>query len=59
MCGSHHEHRGRGFRQGFPPREQWLERLRAYQAHLEQELANVREVIERLGPVDPQQPGEI
>ena len=63
MCGSHHEHRGRGFgrgfRHGFPPREQWVERLQAYQAHLEQELANVREVIERLGTVEPQQPSEI
>jgi len=62
MHRSHHEHHhrgGRGFRHGFPPREQWLERLQAYQAHLEQELANVREVIERLGPVDPGQPGQV
>jgi hypothetical protein len=65
MCGhrSHeHEHeRGRGFRGfgfgrgGFPNREQLLERLQAYQQHLEDELRNVQELIERLGPGAPQQ----
>jgi hypothetical protein len=64
MCGhqhhEHHEHRhshrgfgrrGLGFgRGGFPPREEWLERLQAYRAHLEEELRNVGDLIERLGP---------
>ena len=40
---------------GFPPREEWLERLQAYQQHLEEELRNVQELIERLGPPSPQQ----
>jgi hypothetical protein len=63
MCG--HGHRGyghggrhgfRGFgRGGFPNREQWLDRLQAYQEHLEEELRNVQELIERLGPSAPQQ----
>jgi hypothetical protein len=40
---------------GFPPREEWLERLQAYRQHLEEELRNVQELIERLGPPSPQQ----
>ncbi len=74
MCGHEHgEHRhGRrhgygharrgafGFgRGGFPAREEWLERLEGYQQHLEQELANVRELIERLGPSAPTQAGNV
>jgi hypothetical protein len=58
MCGGHHEHGGRGQRfgrRGFPSRDVWVERLQAYQAHLEQELQNVRDVIERLGPDAPGQ----
>jgi hypothetical protein len=54
MCGGHHHEHARGFRgfgrRGFPNREVWLERLQDYQARLEEELANVRDVIERLGP---------
>ncbi len=54
MCRGRHEQRGRGRhgfgRHGFPSRDVWLERLQAYQAQLEQELQNVRDVIERLGP---------
>jgi hypothetical protein len=58
MCGGHHEHghgegRGRGFRgfgrRGFPNREQLVERLQGYQQHLEGELKNVQELLERLG----------
>jgi ribosomal protein L19E len=59
MCGGHHEHRGHGRRfgrRGFPSRDVWVDRLQAYQAHLEQELENVRDVIERLGPEAPGQP---
>ena len=48
MCGGHHHHRRRGFR-GYPNREQWAERLQAYREHLEEELKNVQELIERLG----------
>jgi hypothetical protein len=55
MCGHGHGHHGRGHgfrgfgRGGFPAREQWLERLQAYQQHLEDELKNVQDLIERLG----------
>jgi hypothetical protein len=53
MCGGqHHGGRGfgRGFRgRGFPDREEWLERLQGHEQRLEQDLANVRELIERLG----------
>jgi hypothetical protein len=64
MCGGHHEHRGRGFRgfgrRGFPNRETWVERLQAYEQHLEQELQNVRDVLERLGGNEsPEQPTAI
>ena len=51
MCGGHHHHR-RG-RRGYPNREQWVERLQSYRDHLEGELKNVQELIERLGtPAD-------
>jgi hypothetical protein len=49
MCGGHHYGRGFRGRHGFPSREQWLERLQAHQQQLERDLANVRELIERLG----------
>ena len=55
MCGGHHHHRRRGFR-GYPNREQWVERLQAYRGHLEEELRNVQELIERLG--EQQAPAE-
>ena len=38
----------RGFRGGFPSREEWVERLEAHRDRLERDLANVRELIERL-----------
>ena len=51
--------RRRGFgRGGFPDREVWVERLRDYEQQLETELANVKDVIERLAAGDaPEQPG--
>lgn len=51
MCGGHHHGGpGRGFRRhGFPSREDWLEKLQAHQQRLESDLANVKELIERLG----------
>jgi hypothetical protein len=53
MCEGHHQHgHGRG-RRGYPTAEQWAERLQAHRAHLEAELRNVNELIERLG--EPQQ----
>jgi hypothetical protein len=59
MCGGHHEGRGHGFRgfgrRGFPNREQLVERLQGYQQHLEGELRNVQELLERLGD-EPEQP---
>ena len=63
MCGSHHEGRGRGHgfrgfgRRGFPNREQLLERLQSYQQHLEGELKNVAELLERLGDTPEQTAG--
>jgi hypothetical protein len=55
MCGGRHHHRGRGFR-GYPNREQWVDRLQSYREHLEEELKNVQELIERLG--EQPQPAE-
>ena len=47
----HHGHHGRrrGFRgRRFPSAEQWLEQLEEYQRDLEQETANVAELVRRL-----------
>ena len=52
MCEGHHHHHHRRFgrgRRGFPNREQLVERLTGYRQHLEAELANVQELLERLG----------
>jgi hypothetical protein len=57
MRGAHHHHRrGFGPRRPFPNREEWLEHLQARQQRLEQDLANVKELIERLadGPARPE-----
>ena len=54
MCGGHHHHHGRGRHRGFPNREQLVERLQGYQEHLNAELKNVQELLERLGDA-PQQ----
>lgn len=50
-----HHHRGRRGRCGFPNREQLVERLRGYREHLQGELRNVEELLERLadGPDQP------
>ncbi|MGN6799535.1 MAG: hypothetical protein ACTHKS_15450 [Gaiellaceae bacterium] len=50
MCRGHHHHRGH---RGYPNREEWAERLKAYREHLERELKNVEELIERLGEPQP------
>lgn len=46
-----HRHRHRGFGRGhrrFPNREEWLRRLEEYQRDLEQEIADVADVIKHL-----------
>lgn len=40
--------RGRRGRHGFPSRTQLVERLQGYQQHLEAELANTRDLLDRL-----------
>jgi len=59
MRGHHHHHRFG--RRGFPTREQLVERLRGYQEHLQGELRNVEELLERLAdaPEQPSAPDEI
>ena len=58
MCGGHH-HRRFG-RHGFPNREQLVERLQGYREHLQGELKNVEELLERLADgQQPDQPAEI
>jgi hypothetical protein len=50
MCHGHRRH-GRHGRHGFRRfgnREEWLERLEQYQRDLEQELADVSDVLKRL-----------
>jgi hypothetical protein len=53
----HHGHRGfrRGFRTGRYDREQMLERLEGYQRDLEQELADVSDLVRRLKEEKPQE----
>lgn len=73
MCHGHHEHtgsehagaqehgrrHGRGRRgRGFPSRTQLVERLQGYQQHLEAELANTRDLLNRLGDA-PEHPDAI
>lgn len=47
MCHGHRRHGRHGFRR-FGNREEWLERLEQYQRDLEQELADVSDLITRL-----------
>jgi hypothetical protein len=47
----HHRHHGRGrlhFRRPFPNRQELLERLESYQRDLEQELADIDDLIRHL-----------
>ncbi len=48
MCRGHHHEHGRRGRHGTPNREQWVERLEAHREHLEEELKNIQELLERL-----------
>ena len=58
----HHHHHGRGrgarmfFRGGFPSRHEMLERLESFQRDLEQQLADVTDVIAHLRDRDEGQP---
>ena len=47
MCHGHRRHGRHGFRR-FGNREEWLDRLESYQRDLEQELADVSDMIKRL-----------
>lgn len=56
-----HRRHGRGrlhFRRPFPNRAELLERLESYQRDLEQELADIEDVIRRLRDDQPAQPDE-
>jgi hypothetical protein len=54
MCHGHRRHGRHSFRR-FGNREEWLERLERYQRDLEQELADVSDVIKRLREGKPQE----
>jgi hypothetical protein len=54
MCHGHRRH-GRHRFERFGNREQWLERLEGYQRDLEQELADVSDVLKRLKEGKPQE----
>jgi hypothetical protein len=47
---------GRGGRRGYPNREEWLRSLEEYQKDLEQEVADVADLIRRLK--EQQRPAE-
>jgi len=65
MHGRHHQRGMRGFgrgfadRPGFPSRREWLERLQSREQQLVQDLANVRELIERLADDPAQTPSDV
>ena len=58
----HHRHHGRGrgprmfFRGGFPSRAEMIERLEGFQRDLEQQLADVADVLAHLRDRDEGQP---
>jgi hypothetical protein len=57
MHHGHHRRHGYGrlhFRRPFPNREELLERLESYQRDVEQELANLEDVIRHLRSGEPQ-----
>ena len=58
MCGGHHHHGRRG-RRGSLDREQWVEHLESYREHLEGELKNVQELLERLGDKQAEPAGAV
>ena len=56
MCHGHgyRGERRRGFRRRVPDREEWLRRLEEYQKDLEQETADVADLIRRLKEEKPE-----
>ena len=48
MCHGHRGERRRGSRRSVPDREEWLRRLEEHQKDLEQEVADVADLIRRL-----------
>jgi hypothetical protein len=60
MCGAH-ERRGRRLRhhRRFGNRDEWLARLEEYQRDLEQELADVADIIRRLKEEAPPQTASV
>lgn len=48
MCHGHRGERRRGARRRVPDREEWLRRLEEHQKDLEQEVADVADLIRRL-----------
>jgi hypothetical protein len=60
MHGHRHHHHGFGRRQRrFPSREDWLRRLEEHQRDLEQELADVADVIRHLKSEAPGETGTV
>jgi hypothetical protein len=59
MHGRHHRRFrggcGPGFHRRVPNREEWLQRLEEYQKDLEQEVADVADLIRRLKEGEPQE----
>jgi hypothetical protein len=57
-----HRHRGRrgfGGHRRFPNREEWLRKLEEYQRDLEEEIADVADVIRHLKGDEPQATGAV
>ena len=58
MCRRHHEGHWRRFGR-FGNREQWLSKLEEYQRDLEQELADVADIVRRLKDAGPEQTASV
>jgi hypothetical protein len=59
MCGTHERGGRRRHRHRFGNREEWLSRLEEYQRDLEQELADVADIIRRLKDQPPPQTASV
>jgi hypothetical protein len=60
VCGHHHGYRrGRGFRRRYPDADELLRKLEKHQRDLEQEVADVAELIRRLREEKSQQTATI
>ena len=55
----HHEHGGLRFHRPFPNRQELLARLESYQRDLEQEIADVADVIKHLRGNEPAETGTV